>query len=93
MSTLRMARAAIEAILAAIPDEDLPEFDKVEERDGRVIAWYGSTGHHLGTARTTGERDLLAYRRSAAWQAIENEMACRADAKFLANGDSLGGAS
>ncbi|ROR91720.1 hypothetical protein [Nocardioides aurantiacus] len=78
------ARAAIEAILAAIPDKELPKFDRREvQADGRVLVWWGGTGHYLGSATTDGERDPLAYRRSASWSAIEGEMTCRADAKHL----------
>lgn len=84
------ARAAIEAILEAIPDEELPEFDRVEERaeDGRLVVWWGGRGAHLGTAKSDGERDPLVYRRRGSWDAIEAEMTCRADRRLLANGDN-----
>jgi hypothetical protein len=57
---IKTARAAIEAILAAIPDDELPDFDRIEHgRDGKVTAWWGGTGHILGSAttrRTSGGR-------------------------------------
>lgn len=89
---IKEARAAIEAILAAIDDDDLPEFDKVEidpaHNDGRPIVWWGSEGRHLGSSRTgTGERNPIGYRKSGSWAAIQGEMTYRADARLLANGD------
>lgn len=84
---IKEARTAIEAILAAIPDDELPEFDKVEVRDGQIVVWWGSTGHHLGSAKRGGERDPLSYRRSGSWGAIEAEMTHRADRRLLDNGD------
>jgi hypothetical protein len=88
---IKQARAAIEAILAAIPDSELPKFDKVEERDGKTIVWWGGTGHHLGTARHGEERDPSIHRRAGSWDAIEAEMTYRADVRFLENGDSADG--
>lgn len=90
---IKQARAAIEAILAAIPDEELPEFDKVEhgEKDGRVTVWWGSRGAILGSARENGERSPINYRRSGSWDAIEAEMTYRADRRFLENGDKPDG--
>ena len=84
---IKQARAAIEAILEAIPDSELPKFDKVEHRDGTVIVWWGSQGSHLGTAKSNGERDPLTYRRRGSWDAIEMEMTYRADRRLLDNGD------
>lgn len=85
---IKEARAAIEAILAAIPDEELPQFDKVEvEADGKTVVWWGSHGHILGTSKRGGKRRPLNYRETGSWQAIEQEMAYRADRDFLANGD------
>lgn len=86
---IKTARAAIEAILAAIPDDEMPEFDCVEyDKDGMPIVWWGSTGRHLGYAKSGGVRDPLVYRRDASWEAIENEMTYRADKKLLDNGDN-----
>lgn len=89
---IKTARAAIEAILASIPDEELPEFDRVEvTKGGTIVAWWGSTGHHLGTAKKNGERQPLNYRTSASWDAIQAEMTYRADRKLLDNGDNPDG--
>lgn len=82
------ARAAIEAILASIPDKALPDFDKVEvEEDGTTVVWWGCTGYHLGSAKRGGERNPIQLRERAAWAAIEGEMTYRADKRFLENGD------
>lgn len=88
---IKEARNAIEAILASIPDSELPKFDKVEQREGRTIVWWGGTGRHLGTAKARGVRDPLVHRRTGSWDAIEAEMTCRADSRFLENGDSAEG--
>lgn len=88
---IKEARAAIEAILAAIPDDELPSFDKVEERDGKTIVWWGSTGHYLGTATSSGKRSPHNYRRNGSWDAIEAEMTYRADLRYFENGDSAEG--
>jgi hypothetical protein len=87
------ARAAIEAILAAISDDELPEFDKVEhdKARGEVLVWWGGTGHCLGSAKRDGQRDPSVHRRSASWKAIECEMTHRADLAFFENGDSADG--
>ena len=86
------ARAAIEAILAAVSDDDLPTFDRAEvEADGRVVVWLGGRGRVLGSAHANGTRDPLVYRRSASWDAIEGEATYRADRRFLENGDSADG--
>lgn len=82
---IKEARAAIEAILAALPDEALPEFDKREVNgDGSVTVWWGRHGRCLGTAKSGGQRDPGVYRRDASWQAIQLEMTHRADVKHLA---------
>lgn len=88
---IKQARAAIEAILAAIPDDEMPKFDKVEQRDGDVIVWWGGCGHHLGSAMSAGQREPNIHRRSGSWDAIEGEMVARADRVFLDNGDSAEG--
>lgn len=87
---IKEARAAIEAILDAIPDSELPKFDKIEpdEKYG-AVAWWGGHGYHLGSAKRNGKRDPENYRRGASWSAIEQEMVYRADLKYLANGDAL----
>jgi hypothetical protein len=91
---IKTARAAIEAILAAIPDDELPDFDRLElGGDGRVCAWWGGTGHVLGSATRGGERDPLNYRRNGSWGAIEAEMTHRADRRLLDNGDDPTGLS
>ncbi|AWN04976.1 hypothetical protein I5H21_gp052 [Mycobacterium phage Byougenkin] len=89
---LKTALAAIEAILAAIPDEELPSFDRMEHgADGRVTAWYGHTGRVLGSATRGGIRNSEVYRTGASWSAIEGEMAYRADKKLLENNDEPAG--
>ncbi|WP_269304858.1 hypothetical protein [Aeromicrobium sp. HA] len=90
---IKEARAAIEAILAAIPDEEFPDFDKVEVRkDGtEVVVWWGGRGQHLGSAKSNGVRNPLNYRTSASWNAIEGEMTYRADRRYLENGDTIEG--
>lgn len=86
--TVRAARAAIEAILSSIPDEELPEFDRVELRDGgKPCVWFGGTGHYLGSAKSMGVRDPLVHRSHAVSAAIEAEMTTRADRRLLDNGD------
>lgn len=88
---VKAARAAIEAILAAIPDEELPDFDRIERKGGQVIAWWGGTGHHLGSSRRNGKRRPENYRESASWSAIEGEMTYRADKRMLDNNDDPAG--
>lgn len=93
---IKTAQEAIEAILAAIPDDELPEFDKVEQRDGETLVWWGSTGHYLGSATSGGrdgrkKRDPGVHRSNAIWGCIEGEMTFRADRKFLENGDRIDG--
>lgn len=85
------ARAAIEAILEAIPDDELPEFDKVEVREDETLVWWGGSGRVLGSARSGGQRDPLIYRRNASWDAIQLEMTHRADRRYLDNGDKPDG--
>lgn len=86
------ARAGIEAILAAIDDDELPEFDRVESREGGdTIVWWGGEGRHLGSAKTGGERCPLSYRRSGSWAAIQGEMTYRTDLRYLENGDKADG--
>ena len=84
---IREARAAIEEILASIPDEEMPLYDSIEIEPDRVTVWWGGRGRCLGTARTGGKRNPMRYREGGSWDAIEGEMAYRADAAFLANGD------
>lgn len=86
--TIGAARDAIEAILAAIPDEELPEFDRVEYApDGPPVVWWGGSGRCLGSAKSNGEREPLTYRTQASWDAIQAEMTYRADRRLLENGD------
>ncbi|SHX89611.1 Uncharacterised protein [Mycobacteroides abscessus subsp. abscessus] len=85
---IQAARDAIEEILAAIPDELLPMFDKVSyDREGMPTVWCGGSGRVLGSARRNGVRDPSIYRRDASWSAIEYEMAYRADRRLHENGD------
>ncbi len=85
---IQEARTAIEAILAAIPDGELPLFDSVEMReDGMPCVWWGGQGRYLGTAKSAGERDPLVYRCQASWDAIQLEMTYRADRRLLDHGD------
>lgn len=82
------ARAAIEEILASIPDKDLPDFDKVEvNEDGTTCVWWGGSGRVLGTAKRGGQRNPIQYREHGAWEAIQAEMTYRADKRYLDNGD------
>lgn len=82
------ARQAIEAILDAIPDSELPEFERVEMRgDDMPCVWFGGTGRHLGSAKRGGQRDPSVYRQDASWKAIEMEMTYRADRRLFENGD------
>ncbi len=86
------ARAAIEEILASIPDHQLPDFDRVEfDLDGKPVIWRGGRGWCLGSATSAGKRDPLLYRRDAARHAIEEEMVCRADMRLFANDDDPSG--
>ena len=85
---IKEARDAIEAILESIPDNQLPEFDRVELDDrGGVTVWWGGSGRCLGSAKSGGQRDPSVYRRNASWDAIQMEMTHRADKRLLANGD------
>jgi hypothetical protein len=85
---IQEARAAIEGILASIPDSDLPKFDKVEvKEDGETCVWFGGLGHVLGRATRNGERHPLLHRGNAARNAIQGEMVYRTDKRFLENGD------
>lgn len=89
---VKQARAAIEAILDAVPDSALPKFDKVEVRDdGQTVVWWGSHGYHLGSATRNGVRNPENYRDRASWEAIEHEAVRRADRRFLENGDKADG--
>lgn len=86
--TIKAARMAIEAILASIPDDELPAFDRVDyNKDGVPTVWWGGMGRVLGSARSNGVRDPGIYRRDASWSAIECEMTFRADRRLLDNGD------
>lgn len=89
---VKAACVAIEAILSALPDDALPEFDRVSyDHEGKPTVWWGGLGRVLGSARTNGVRDPLVYRRDASRSAIECEMAYRADRRLLANGDNPDG--
>lgn len=87
--TIKAARTAIEAILAAIPDDDLLGLFEIETDARGVCVWTGGSGHYLGSATKGGERCPETYRRSASWDAIEEEAVYRADRLFLAAGDEL----
>lgn len=88
MMDIKTARAAIEAILKAIPDDQLPDFDRVEHgADGKVTAWLGGTGHILGSAKRGNKRRPKNYREGGSWRAIEGEMTYRADKRLLAQND------
>lgn len=88
---IKEARAAIEAILAAIPDEELPEFDSVEIDGDDVVVWWGGQGRVLGSAKRNGKRNPIQYRESGSWDAIQMEMTYRVDRRFLENGDKPDG--
>lgn len=86
------ARAAIEAILASIPDDELPAFDRIEQRDdGKVVAKWGGTGYYLGTAKRNGNRDPSVHREDASNEAIVLEMVYRADKQLFDHNDNPGG--
>lgn len=91
---IKTARAAIEAILVAIDDDELPEFEKLEigSKYGPCV-WWGSTGHHLGSAKRNGVREPLVHRHRGISDAIEGEMVYRADRRLLDNGDDPTGIS
>lgn len=82
------ALAAIEAILFAIDDDELPTPSRVEkcDDDSHKVVWFGSTGYHLGSAHRNGERAPDIYRVDAAREAIVGEALARLDAKDLAGG-------
>jgi hypothetical protein len=84
---IKEARDAIEAILASIPDDELPEFDKVEVRSDEVLVWWGGQGRVLGSAKRHGIRNPIQYREGGSWDAIQMEMTYRADQRYLDNGD------
>lgn len=85
---LKTARAAIEAILASIPDKELPDFDRIDhDFGGKVTAWWGGTGHVLGSATRNGKRRPKNHRERGSWAAIEAEMTYRADKRMFDNGD------
>lgn len=85
---IREAQDAIKAILAAIPDDELPEFDRVVVEGDEVVVWWGSTGHVLGSARRGSQRRPGNYRDNGAWAAIEAEMTYRTDKRLLENDDN-----
>lgn len=86
------ARAAIEEILASIPDSALPKFDRLEvDENGKSCIWWGGHGRTLGSATTGDKRSPINYRTSGSWDAIEGEMAYRADQRYLDNGDKPNG--
>lgn len=85
---INSAQSAIESILASIPDEELPPFDRVEtNRDGKPVVWWGGQGRVLGSATNKGQRDPSIYRSEASWSAILLEMTYRADLRLHENGD------
>lgn len=89
---IKTARAAIEAILASIPDKKLPKFDRVEyNHDGKPVVWMGGTGRCLGSAKRGMEREPLVYRSGGSWDAIVAEATYRADKRLLKNGDDPNG--
>jgi hypothetical protein len=82
----KQAESAILAILADIPDSQLPK-GRVEKRGDKTIFWFGGKGHHLGTATKNGARDPKVHRRSGLMDLLEGEATYRADVQFLKNGD------
>lgn len=81
--TREQAAAAIRAILAAVPDDELPK-PKIEKRDGETIAWFGGLGRNLGSAKRGGVRRPENYRDDAVRTAFENEATYRLDLAHLA---------
>lgn len=86
--TYEAAVAAIAAILAAVPDDELPEISRMEYRDGKAIAWFGGMGAHLGSRTRNGKPFPIGYRESGAHDALVGEATCRADMEFHAAGQS-----
>ena len=85
--TYKAATAAIEAILSAVPDEELPKPTEVDRRDGRTTLWFGGDGRILGTAKTNGVRNPAHYRSGGAYDALLGEAVFRADQRYLDAGD------
>lgn len=81
---IKEAQVAIDAILRAIDDDELPTPDKVERRDGSTIVWFGGMGRHIGTAKRNGAREPDIYRREGIHDAIQCEAVARIDAKDIA---------
>jgi hypothetical protein len=76
---------AIAAILAEIPDHELPQPTRIEVNpDGTRTAWFGGLGHVLGTARSGGVRDPLLHRRGGIRDALQQEAVYRLDLASLA---------
>lgn len=66
---LHEARAAIAAIVEAIPDGELPKPSKVEGADTeRPCVWFGSHGFHVGSGKRGGEPHPVDWHRSTAIQ-------------------------
>ena len=84
---LREARKAIADILSSIPDDQLPKPTKFENREYKLLAWFGPTGHHLGKATNNGFRNPLVIREFGIDHAIEQEAVCRLDQILFDNCD------
>lgn len=85
--TLTSAEAAIRAILAALPDSELPK-GRTEKEGDSTLVWFGGHGYHLGSAKKRkagGEwtRNPETYRDDAVREAIEHEAVYRLDLKHL----------
>ncbi|SEE83388.1 hypothetical protein SAMN04489740_2717 [Arthrobacter alpinus] len=79
---------AIKAILAAVPDDELPKPSKIKKSaEGTPVVWFGGRGYHLGSAtssRNGGEkkRNPLNYRNHAVYDALIGETVTRLDLDY-----------
>lgn len=78
------AKDVIVAVLASLPDEALPEPDRIEHDGEKRIAWFGDSGYHIGSAKRrqadgSWVRSPESRRSSAAGQALEREAMARID--------------
>lgn len=84
---IKEARAAIEAILAAIDDEALPDFHKIEEdpERGPCVFTDKSHGFYITSGKDgNGNPVVTDYRARGSWHAIEAEMVQRATQAYYA---------
>lgn len=70
---------AIHEILDRIPDHDLPQPTKVEQRDGFQVISFGpgALGYYIGSGTSHGEPAPTPHRRHSVEQLIDSEAADR----------------